>query len=119
MITKYYYIPKIYEPQLLQAIEAWKYDSPNAYVVVTGNYENESVQEVGFWEYTSIMDMTDNYIPSLQYILSPNFELLKQTLRAFCLKGELPNDLHNLAMSLSGVMAFDSPEDYLNYINNL
>lgn len=106
--TRYYYIPITHKAILIAQVAAWLASSPKAWVVLlAARYEGSSVVDVE----SGLSTMSGSPILERSIYLG--------NLVAFLLKGELDEATHNFAVSLEGVLSFDTPENYLDYINNL
>jgi hypothetical protein len=118
-MTKYYYIPIEHENLLANMVLAWISQSPNAYVVCTGAKYSVTAR-VQFEETieSAVMAQDKTKIWKSYCVRVAENEYNKYELLAFCLEGNLPAQIRQIALSLEGVLEFDL-HDYLAYINEL
>jgi hypothetical protein len=118
-MTKYYYIPTQHETILANMVLAWLAQSPSAYVVCTGA-KYEITERVPFTETveSAVMAQDKTKIWKSYCVRVAENEYNKYELLAFCLEGNLPAQIRQIALSLEGVKEFDL-HDYIAYINEL
>jgi hypothetical protein len=117
-MKRYYFIPTEFEGLISQMITAWEAQSPTAYVVCTGVYRYDQVNELGENEDSLVYDMRKRIIPKVFYSQMGENLWNKFTLRGFTLEGEFPQQYHELAMSLKGAFSTQSNIEYIEFINS-
>lgn len=116
----YYLIPKIYEEVLSQIQTVWLNQNQDAYIVLTGIYEQEEVAEAGTDIETTCKAQDKSYIKSVSYSIDIEQEdkIYKHTLTHFLLEAH-EKDVNLMQVVFpADVQNFTTAEELRKFLKN-
>lgn len=117
-MKQYFYIPMSHEALLTQVVNEWT-SAPNyGWTIITGFYLPTEIDRQGNSPVVNVL-RAGRQVVEIPYTQQASQFTTMQELTAFCLEGDLDlyaPDFKVLLLTLSGVRAFDTAEEYLEFI---